>query len=339
MKLLVLTILILCCQYTLAQQCENISDADLLAARQNSLGSFLAATQVQATYNEFYANFESVMEEDVVMVTPLGRFPGIDYAVEYITLSNDFFNDKYTEILESETISFAPTGPDTLRPPADIISPCLPVVMVTPLGRFPGIDYAVEYITLSNDFFNDKFTEILESEFISFGPTGPDTLETSRRYNMSMFANTGLGTYLYEGLVSTFTVEFTPCSAKIIFINLVWDDLFTQLFEEGHLSAAQICIKVVKNCVGQNQQYFDLPDCVNYVSNLPLRTCDSDEHRWAGRAINCFHLHAFMTELNPDTHCPHVSRNSAVCNNDNCDDGFVDNVCESSATRTVRRWW
>jgi len=277
MKLLVLTILILCCQYTLAQQCENISDADLLAARQNSLGSFLAATQVQATYNEFYANFESVMEEDVVMVTPLGRFPGIDYAVEYITLSNDFFNDKYTEILESETISF--------------------------------------------------------------GPTGPDTLETSRRYNISMFANTGLGTYLYEGLVITFTFEFTPCSAKMIFINLVWDDLFTQLFEEGHLSAAQICIKVVKNCVGQNQQYFDLPDCVNYVSNLPLRTCDSDEHRWAGRAINCFHLHAFMTELNPDTHCPHVSRNSAVCNNDNCDDGFVDNVCESSATRTVRRWW
>jgi hypothetical protein len=66
--------------------------------------------------------------------------------------------------------------------------------------------------------------------------------------------------------------------------------------------ANSLCPGIQFNCVGANQQYASVADCVAYVGSLPTATWDK-----ANQAnIPCVSLHLLLTFMFPDIHCPHV---------------------------------
>jgi hypothetical protein len=66
--------------------------------------------------------------------------------------------------------------------------------------------------------------------------------------------------------------------------------------------AESICPEIQYNCVGANQQYASVADCVAYVGSLPTATWDK-----ANQAnLPCVELHTLLTVEFPSIHCPHV---------------------------------
>jgi len=77
--------------------------------------------------------------------------------------------------------------------------------------------------------------------------------------------------------------------------------------------ANSLCPAIQFNCVGANQQYSSVAQCVSYVGSLPTATWDK-----ANQAnIPCVSLHLLLTFMFPDIHCPHVGpTGGGFCTND-----------------------
>jgi hypothetical protein len=77
--------------------------------------------------------------------------------------------------------------------------------------------------------------------------------------------------------------------------------------------AQGLCPVIQNNCVGANQQYASVADCVAYVGSLPTATWDK-----ANQAnVPCVSLHLLLTFMAPQIHCPHVGpTGGGFCTND-----------------------
>jgi hypothetical protein len=94
--------------------------------------------------------------------------------------------------------------------------------------------------------------------------------------------------------------------------------------------ANSLCPGIQNNCVGANQQYASVADCVAYVGTLPTATWDKANqvfdfvvvcclffvslHVACVQAnIPCVSLHLLLTFMFPDIHCPHVGPTVRLC--------------------------
>jgi hypothetical protein len=81
-----------------------------------------------------------------------------------------------------------------------------------------------------------------------------------------------------------------------------------------------VCKVIMENCVGPNQAFSSLLECIDYQSSLPLIKCYPNFGE--GDSYGCRFLHHFMTAFNPEVHCPHTTPSSQVCVDTACKAGF-----------------
>ncbi|KAE8449581.1 hypothetical protein EG329_007911 [Mollisiaceae sp. DMI_Dod_QoI] len=85
----------------------------------------------------------------------------------------------------------------------------------------------------------------------------------------------------------------------------------------------QLCPAIQQRCVGKNQQYPDIPTCINTLSAKPFGNFDEV---W-GNNVVCRSVHVILALVNPDTHCPHVGpTGGGKCVDEGYNEGYFDDV-------------
>jgi len=91
----------------------------------------------------------------------------------------------------------------------------------------------------------------------------------------------------------------------------------------GTVNSNSVCQIIQNACVGSNQQYTSLSDCVDYMATKPTvyGVCPTSQD---SDTVNCRFLHSLVAQLpavapgEPSpaiVHCPHTGKNSMVCIN------------------------
>lgn len=69
-------------------------------------------------------------------------------------------------------------------------------------------------------------------------------------------------------------------------------------------SIQKICLAIQFSCTGDNLQYDDYSDCVNFMNSIDYGSFDNGDLN----SVNCRRLHAILALSRPDAHCSHTGK-------------------------------
>jgi hypothetical protein len=202
------------------------------------------------------------------------------------------------------------------------------------IGTYGGVSgggrlHALEYVALSNYNLNGGAIRILDIQRIGAPTVDGDTISSLTQVTFQFSASTPIT------ITSTFVSKtvFASCTTgegeKIDKVEYAFPDEPLLLGLASRDNDLQLCTEIQEYCVDANKVYDSVLDCVKFFATLPEIACDDRSEFFLGSSKACRYVHHIMARLDPDVHCPHVSKTGGgKCVNENCKTGlsvFADN--------------
>lgn len=187
---------------------------------------------------------------------------------------------------------------------------------VVPLGTFDDFDGAMEYFySLTGPLTTDALEAQGALKVAKVVPRYIDCAEDHLRTSfMADFVFTDdtheLFTIQNVGFFN-FNTEGKVCSYDWTLRRLGWaiEDIIVPItFATVDVAYQQICIAINTYCTGENQQYANDEDCVEFMKSIPFGTWDyADQNNFV-----CRNLHMRLVLHKPDVHCSHVGKTGGM---------------------------
>lgn len=105
-------------------------------------------------------------------------------------------------------------------------------------------------------------------------------------------------------------------------------------------SDANLCSNIQKTCIGANQQYDSVIDCINFFNTLPEAAC-ANKVVLGGNCKNCRFFHYILAKTTPEVHCFHIGKGLAdpsghvKCSDTSCAGDLTAEAIAANSTRAV----
>jgi len=243
--------------------------------------------------------------------------------LKQLTLARQLVLIKYSNLKEAKSFEEFNAG---MRELWDIDDPYIKII-VPVAGKYAGIESIVEYIALVVGSLNHGFAYYYDatiSKLLYFPTNSSYAFEVNQK---SQFYCTELPSASSAGNCETgeiaslayHHITFKPCTPLISQYVVAYDQLQNYLAVKGS-SPEIVCARHERWCTGDNKQYDDFFDCMEFMESIPSASC--------GEAFNgdnavCRFKHSFLIPFRPEIHCPHVSRETNKCSDDDCNGDFM----------------
>ncbi|KUI58470.1 hypothetical protein VP1G_05766 [Cytospora mali] len=187
---------------------------------------------------------------------------------------------------------------------------------ITPLGNFTGFQDSIEYFFGLAPVPQATGEGIFEADVVAFSSECPEVASSVVYLKVGKVNNVtgGLLPGAEAGVSILKQVAFWRFDASGAVLNYeawiptleLWNQVSTGVSNEDpavqHAQITQaLCPAIQQNCIGADQQYSDIDDCISQLSNKTFGTFDEV---W-GDNIVCRQIHVVLTTIRPDIHCPH----------------------------------
>ena len=208
-------------------------------------------------------------------------------------------------------------------------------VIVPAAGTYVGIENVIEYIALVVGVANEGYAYYYDSNLSNFQYFPNNSSFAFQVDQKSKFfcqlksagadpADTICETDETDSL-SLHHVSFKPCTALLKQYVVAYDDVQNYLATKG-ARAATVCARHNQYCLGENKQFYDFMDCMEYMESIPFTTCGQEVFN--GDNMLCRFKHSFMVRFRPEKHCAHIGPDSIPCTDEDCDGDF--RACEAT---------
>ncbi|XWV26713.1 hypothetical protein QJ857_gp0343 [Tupanvirus soda lake] len=164
---------------------------------------------------------------------------------------------------------------------------------------FTGLEKNIGYLYLNDPDISDQL-EILNITILE-NTQDCDTISSLSR----VFYRNVQNSVVFD-LIQNVKFEFNELN-QISLVEIYPDTLklVTYAGSTTNTNITSVCEHIQNQCVGSNQQYSDLNDCVTYMESIPF----GDVFRLGqGYSFTCRAFHEVLSRSFPDIHCPHVGK-------------------------------
>jgi hypothetical protein len=99
-------------------------------------------------------------------------------------------------------------------------------------------------------------------------------------------------------------------------------DFTNPAVQAGQISQ-KLCPAIQQLCIGSNQQYTDVNQCISTLTQKPFGTFDE---AWGDNVV-CRSVHVILAQVNPNTHCPHVGpTGGGKCVDESYNEGYFNDA-------------
>lgn len=174
-------------------------------------------------------------------------------------------------------------------------------------------DY-LEYTHLSNPVFNGNSVRIVSRNITNISWISDNQINVT-------LSETWMDPQSDKSLATTANemIKFVPCSTKILLEQVAASNAiqFIRDSSQGKMTPTNLCSLIAKACPNELFPFQDVEQCLTFISSIPL-SCNDGQHALQGNTTSCRYLHAIAAQLDPVTHCSHVSIQSVKCYDSIC---------------------
>ncbi|KAB5528939.1 hypothetical protein GE09DRAFT_1253082 [Coniochaeta sp. 2T2.1] len=191
---------------------------------------------------------------------------------------------------------------------------------ITPIGNFSGFADSAEYffaLTLIPSAQNN-FTAFFEADIVAFTSECPEIAtsvvylntsnldpQTGRPTSDNFFALKQIAMWRFDSAGAVLQYEAWIPNLALYSSSAIGGEFSssgTPAGDEGIIK--QLCPVIQQECVGPNQEYDSVDDCVGFMSG---RAFGNFDEVWGDNVV-CRSLHTILARLRPTVHCPHVGK-------------------------------